>query len=93
MKNLFNLYFFFNLVFGLGFIESPQNSINLARWNGGSASSNIYHQLNPAALPIFNVVSFSNITLPISTAESAIKQSPLMVILSLSSRYFIYITI
>ncbi|MAJ43366.1 MAG: hypothetical protein CMF96_01295 [Candidatus Marinimicrobia bacterium] len=64
MKNLFNLYFLFNLVFGSGFIESPQNSINLARWNGGSASSNIYHQLNPAALPIFNVVSFSNIQIP-----------------------------
>ena len=64
MKRLINYFFLLNVILGSNLNEFPQNSFNLGRWNGGSASNSIYQHLNPASLPLQNVMSISHIKIP-----------------------------
>ena len=64
MKRLINYFFLLNVILGGNLNEFPQNSFNLGRWNGGSASTSIYQHLNPASLPLQNVMSISHIKIP-----------------------------
>jgi len=50
--------------FGNPHFDYPQHSNNLARWNGGSALSSVYQQLNPASILMENHFSISMKKLP-----------------------------
>ena len=61
-KKIILLLFLNTFVFGL--YNTPQNSFDLASWNGGSTFSNVYQNINPASYPLENRILISKIDFP-----------------------------
>ena len=64
MMKIINFILILSIVYANSSFEFPQHSNNLARWNGGSAISSNFQQLNPASLAKENHFSVSIIQLP-----------------------------
>ena len=61
-KKIILLLFLNTFIFGL--YNTPQNSFDLASWNGGSTFSNVYQNINPASYPLENRILISKIDFP-----------------------------
>ena len=62
MRKKYTFTFLNTFVFGL--YNTPQNSFDLASWNGGSTFSNVYQNINPASYPLENRILISKIDFP-----------------------------
>ena len=68
---------FLSLSFGITRFEFPTHTINLGKWNGGTAVTSTHQQDNPASLKMASSISLTTIRIPENINSQNIEASKL----------------